>query len=200
MEREFKWNISDPADFDRIADSDMVAPLVQSSGEIKMEAMYYDTVDGQIAKARGGLRLRREDGESVVCLKITPQEQFSDAFKAREEYECYAPDIRSGMLNLPSVGAPQDFCDNILKSDLIELGRTIFTRRTYQLAFHGCTCELAFDLGKITHRGRTGPICEMELELKGGSDADFHELARLLQETFELQPQPLTKLARMMKL
>ena len=130
MEREFKWQIANPADFDRIAESDAVQPLVQSSGTTEMEAIYYDTFDGQLAKVRGGLRLRREDGECVVCLKLAPQEDFDGAFKAREEYECYAPDVRSGMLNLPSVGAPQEFCDEILKSDLMELGRTIFTRRT----------------------------------------------------------------------
>ena len=200
MEREFKWQIANPADFDRIAESDAVQPLVQSSGTTEMEAIYYDTFDGQLAKVRGGLRLRREDGECVVCLKLAPQEDFDGAFKAREEYECYAPDVRSGMLNLPSVGAPQEFCDEILKSDLMELGRTIFTRRTYQLAYQGCTCELAFDTGKITHRGRISPICEMELELKDGSTDDFNTLVLALQAKFSLRPQPLSKLARMLRL
>ena len=200
MEREVKWQITNPADFDRIAESDAVKPLVKSTGTTEMEAIYYDTFDGQLAKVRGGLRLRREDGECVVCLKLAPQEGFDGAFKAREECECYAPDGRSGMLNRPSVGAPQEFCDEILKSDLIELGRTIFTRRTFQLAYEGCTCELAFDTGKITHRGRISPICEMELELKGGSEDDFNALALGLQAKFSLQPQPLSKLARMLRL
>ncbi|HIV68214.1 MAG TPA: CYTH domain-containing protein [Candidatus Butyricicoccus stercorigallinarum] len=200
MEREFKWQIAEPADFDRIAESDAVQPLITSSGTADMEAIYYDTFDGQLAKAHSGLRLRRENGESVVCLKLAPQEGFGGAFKAREEYECYAPDIRSGMLNLPSAGAPQEFCDEILKSDLMELGRTIFTRRSYQLAYEGCTCELAFDSGKITHRGRVRPICEMELELKDGSEADFQALALALQAKFSLKPEPLSKLARMLRL
>ena len=45
MEREFKWQIANPADFDRIAESDAVQPLVQSSGTTEMEAIYYDTFD-----------------------------------------------------------------------------------------------------------------------------------------------------------
>ncbi len=200
MEREFKWSIADPADFERITASDTVAPLIQSEGQTEMEAIYYDTFDGQLAKARGGLRLRREDGESVVCLKLSPQEGFDGAFKAREEYECYAPDVRSGMLNLPSLGAPEEFCDNILQSDLVELGRTIFTRRTCQLAYQDCTCELAFDTGKITHRGRVAPLCELELELKDGSVEDFSRLALALQEEFSLKPQPLSKLVRLLRL
>ena len=42
MEREFKWQIANPADFDRIAESDAVQPLVQSSGTTEMEAIYLD--------------------------------------------------------------------------------------------------------------------------------------------------------------
>ena len=197
MECEFKWQITNPSDFDRIANSDIIAPLVQSTDEIEMDATYYDTLDGQIAKVRGGLRFRRENGEGVVCLKLSSQENFNGAFKQREEYECYAPDIRSGMLNLPSVGAPQDFCDHVLKSDLLELGRMLFHRTTYLLAYKHCTCELAFDIGHIYHRSRKLPLCEIELELKTGSEDDFTTLALEMQNKLNLKPQPLSKLARM---
>ena len=200
MECEFKWQIADPADFERIAANEIVAPLIQSSDEVEMDATYYDTFDGQIAKARGGLRLRREDGEGVVCLKLTTGEGFDGALKQREEYECYAPDIRSGMLNLPSVGAPQDFCDNVLCSDLIELGRMVFTRKAYILKYGNCTCELAFDDGHMHRRGRKQTLCEMELELKSGSEEDFTALAIELQNKLDLQPQPLSKLARMSRM
>lgn len=200
MEREFKWSIDDAQSFDRLVTSEEIAPLIQSSDVIEMEAIYYDTFDGQIAKVHGGLRLRRENGEGVCCLKLAPHSDYDGAYKAREEYECYAPDIRSGMLNLPSAGAPQEFCDKILKSDLMELGRTVFTRRAYLLTFGGSRCELAFDAGKITHRGRMMPICEVELELKDGSEADFDTLALTLQKKFDLRPQPLSKLARLLRL
>lgn len=200
MEREYKWSIADARSFDEMAEHPLIASRIEQTDVVEMEAIYYDTFDHQIAHVRGGLRLRRENEESVCCLKLAPQTAYDGAYKAREEYECYAPDIRSGMLNLPSVGAPQEFCDQILKSDLVELGRTIFTRRTYLLACGDGKCELAFDTGKITHRGRFSPICEVELELKEGSQADFDELAQRLEKTFSLKPQPLSKLARMMRL
>lgn len=200
MECEFKWNISNAAEFDRITHSELIAPLIQSSEKIQMEARYFDTADKKIARMRGGLRLRRENGESVVCLKLSPKESLDGAYKAREEYECYAPDIRSGLLNLPSEGAPQDLCDSILQSDLLELGRTDCTRLAYELAYKNCTCELSCDSGKITRRGRSIPVCEMELELKNGNPDDFHTLAVTLEQTFLLEPQPLSKLARMLKL
>ena len=200
MEREFKWMIPDPSEFDPIADSSTVSALVQKKGRLEMEAMYYDTADNLIAHCHGGLRLRRENETRVVCLKLAAESGFGGARKAREEYECTAPDIRTGIQNLPAAGAPQDICDCLLQANLIELGRTAFTRFWFLLSYQGCTCELAFDYGKLTRNGRVGPICEMELELKSGSEADFDALAVQLQQEFDLKPQPLSKLARMMSL
>ena len=96
MEREFKWNIKQPEDFDRIADSDFVKPLVTEEIRLEMEAAYYDTADGLVSKAHGGLRLRRENKDKVVCLKLAARSAFDGACKAREEYEDSADDIRSG--------------------------------------------------------------------------------------------------------
>ena len=200
MEREFKWMIPDPSEFDPIADSSTISALVQKKGRLEMEAMYYDTADNLIARCHGGLRLRRENETRVVCLKLAAESGFGGARKAREEYECTAPDIRTGIQNLPAAGAPQDICDCLLQANLIELGRTAFTRCWFLLSYQGCTCELAFDYGKLTRNGRVGPICEMELELKSGSEADFDALAVQLQQEFDLKPQPLSKLARMMRL
>ncbi len=200
MEREFKWMIPDPSEFDPIADSSTVSALVQKKGRLEMEAMYYDTADNLIARCHGGLRLRRENETRVVCLKLAAESGFGGARKAREEYECTAPDIRTGIQNLPAAGAPQDICDCLLQANLIELGRTAFTRFWFLLSYQGCTCELAFDYGKLNRNGRVGPICEMELELKSGSEADFDALAVQLQQEFDLKPQPLSKLARMMRL
>ena len=200
MEREFKWMIPDPSEFDPIADSSTVSALVQKKGRLEMEAMYYDTADNLIARCHGGLRLRRENETRVVCLKLAAESGFGGARKAREEYECTAPDIRTGIQNLPAAGAPQDICDCLLQANLIELGRTAFTRFWFLLSYQGCTCELAFDYGKLVRGGRVGPICEMELELKSGSEADFDALAVQLQQEFDLKPQPLSKLARMMRL
>ena len=143
MEREFKWMIPDPSEFDPIADSSTVSALVQKKGRLEMEAMYYDTADNLIARCHGGLRLRRENETRVVCLKLAAESGFGGARKAREEYECTAPDIRTGIQNLPAAGAPQDICDCLLQANLIELGRTAFTRFWFLLSYQGLfKCEL----------------------------------------------------------
>ena len=105
MEREFKWN-ADAADFDRIPASALIAPLIQSDGAVEMEAAYYDTADGIVSSLRGGLRFRRENDKGVVCLKLAAQASYDGACKLREEFECEAPDLLTGIQTLPSASAP----------------------------------------------------------------------------------------------
>lgn len=200
MEREFKWNATGKEQFRNITQSKLLKPMLGAFDRIEMEAIYYDTKDKKIAKAHGGLRLRRENTDKIVCLKLEAVSKFGGVCKEREEYEYYAADIRSGLLNLPSVGAPQEFCDSILKSDLIELGRSDCVRDVYILQTDTVCCELSFDSGFLKHRGRTAPVCEIELEYKSGDLGAFDALAMQLQEEFSLEPQPLSKLARIFKL
>ena len=199
MEREFKWN-ADAADTGRIPASALIAPLIQENGAVEMEAAYYDTADGMISGLRGGLRFRRENDKGVVCLKLAAQASYGGACKLREEFECEAADLVSGIRKLPSAGAPQELCDRLLQQELVLLGRMTFSRRTCLLAYGACTCELALDRGTMYRHDRTRPICEAELELKSGSEEDFSALALRMQNELHLEPQPLSKLARMYEL
>ena len=200
MEREFKWQVSRADQFDVITKSALVKPLCREFDKIEMEAIYYDTTDGKIAKTHGGLRVRRENDVIVVCLKLEAESAFDGACKQREEYEFFAEDIRSGLSQLPSVGAPQAFCEELLNSDLIELGRSTCVRHACQLELDTCTCELSFDTGMLKRSGVSEPIHEIELEYKSGDVAAFDAFAYQLQTEFDLQPQPLSKLARILRL
>lgn len=200
MEREFKWNIKQPEDFDVLADSDFVKPLVTEETRLEMEAAYYDTADGLVSKVHGGLRLRRENKETVVCLKLAARSEFGRRLQGARGIRS----VRGGHPCRHSAAAVRRRTAGLLRpAHAIEFnrtGRTMFTRFASQLAYKGCTCELSFDYGRMTHLTRIGTICEMELEYKGGSAFDFDELAITLQNKFALEPQPLSKLARMMQL
>lgn len=200
MEREFKWQVSRADAFDRITGSALVKPLCREFDKIEMEAIYYDTTDGKIAKTHGGLRVRRENDTMVVCLKLEAESAFDGACKQREEYEFLTGDIRSGLSQLPSVGAPQAFCDELLNSELTELGRSVCVRLAYQLELDACTCELSCDTGMLKRNEASDPISEIELEYKSGDIAAFDAFAYQLQTEFDLQPQPLSKLARILRL
>lgn len=198
MEQEFKWSTPDIGAF-----MDILAAyhMPEKPGTTCMDARYYDTADGMVKQMHGGLRLRTEGTQSVCCLKLAASSAFGGALKAREEFECEAPDIESGLHLLPQqTKAPADVCRALLDAGLIELGRTSFTRYAVLLTEDGCTAELSFDHGELFRDGRRAPISEIELEFKSGSVQAFEALGSRLQQNFHLTPEPLSKLVRLMQL
>ena len=202
MEREYKWKLSGADEFDRIVSTDTVAQTVTGQQDFHMQAIYYDTENQLFAQMQGGLRLRKENDASVCCLKLAAKER--GACKTREEYEAEAPDIYSGLTALIGAGAPKELCMMAASSTLVELCRTDFVRRAYHLHIHApsgiCEGELAFDLGRLSRGDHSIPLCEMEFEYKRGDLQPFHAFAHILEQTFDLVPQPLSKLARAMAL
>ena len=52
------------------------------------------------------------------------------------------------------------------------------------------------DVGDLTGGGRTALLCELEQELKQGSEEALSAFARALMDTYHLSEQPLSKLQR----
>lgn len=200
MEQEFKWRCPDEAHFLTLL-SDPKLPPHGDIQRIAMCAVYYDTADHLVAHHHGGLRLRTENDRTVCCLKLPAQSPAGQALKNREEYECSAPDIHTGLRLLPErTGAPEGLCRQIAQGDLQELGRTEFTRQVVLLTHEHCEAELSFDIGRITHGDQQLPISEIELEYKFGDVNAFLELGHWMEMTFSLTAEPLSKLARMLRL
>ena len=202
MEVEYKWELSsakDDAALAEIQNHPLVADALANSTVIHMHGVYYDTPDGSLAEKRIGLRLRGENGRFVCCMKC-PAPQTEGAAKARKEYEIEAEDIASGVAALLVIGAPVDICDEVLAKGVVVTCETEFDRTACAMNVdvngEQCTAELAFDMGCMRREGREAPINEIELEYKSGSSEAFHAYAQQLQDQFELQVQPLSKLAR----
>lgn len=206
MEIEYKWDLQ-AAEGSRLAldVAEGLAPHVKGVRGISMHATYYDTVDGLVASMRGGLRLREENGVSICCLKLERRDEGGCA--VRQEYEVPADDIRAGIAALSSAGAPADVCEQLLASELEVLCETQFERRAFTLEVAGnapgsadaFSAELAFDEGVLRRQGREQELREMELEHKGGSLEAFYAFTKGLQDKLGLEPQPLSKLARAMR-
>ena len=87
------------------ADSGIIAAIRASFGdfsEIRMETVYYDTLDAALSRRRWMLRRRYENGISVCTLK-TPLPDGS-----RGEWETPCDDIRLAIKELCKLGAPED--------------------------------------------------------------------------------------------
>ena len=195
MERELKWH-ADARLHDEVAA--WAAPLCTAETRYDMDARYYDTADGMLAARRAGLRIRRENGESVCCLKCDVHTEGAE--HVREEYECPADTIEHGLAALPAVGAPAALCGALAQSGVTEICRVHFTRRALTLTYQGAVAELALDTGTLSRGTREAPLCEIELEAKSGTDEGFRALCARLSSAFFLRPEPRSKLARAMAL
>lgn len=160
---------------------------------IEMETTYYDTPAGDLSARHWTLRRRFEDGRSVCTLK-TPAPGG-----ARGEWELEMGDIRDAIPELCKLGAPEELV-SLAENGVIQVCGARFTRLAGVISVEGCTLELALDSGILTGGGRTGPLCEVEVELKAGSDADAVAYAQALARRFGLIPQPKSKYRRALEL
>lgn len=200
MEQEYKWKLAAPADAQALLNIQTIRSQIVGHETVEMAATYYDTPGRLLWQLHGGLRLRRENQVSVCCLKLSVTEISGCAL--REEYEAQANTIEEGLSLLPNKGAPAELCSRLQAEGLTELCAVTYTRQAYQLRVirdrMTCTGELTVDLGSASRQGRSGPISEMEFEMKSGDEASFHVFAQELAAEFHLEPEPLSKLARAM--
>lgn len=160
---------------------------------IAMETTYFDTADGLLSARKMTLRLRKENSTSVCTLK-TP---LSDG--SRGEWECPASDIEAGIHSLLAMGAPPAL-DALTKGGVIAVCGARFTRRTASVATADGMAELALDSGVLLGGGRQTPLCEVEVELKTGSNAATAAFASSLAASYGLTAQPESKFRRAMDL
>ena len=162
-ETEYKLAVGDLQLLDCILCSRMVMEkLCAPYAYIRMRTTYYDTEDGFLAQRRWMLRLRTEDGRSVVTMK-TPGEGHT-----RGEWEVESEYLDEALPKLAALGAPQEIA--ALQPDaLAPICGASFTRITAELRLsENTSCMICGDVGDLTGGGRTALLCELELELKQG--------------------------------
>ena len=190
-ETEYKLAVGDLQLLDCILCSRTVAEkLCAPYAYIRMRTTYYDTEDGFLEKRRWMLRLRTENDRSVITMK-TPGEGHT-----RGEWEVESAYLDEALAKLAARGAPQELA--ALQPDaLAPICGASFTRITAELRLSEHTaCMICGDVGDLTGGSRTALLCELELELKHGSEDELAAFAQELMDTYCLSEQPLSKLQR----
>jgi len=158
-----------------------------------METTYYDTPQGELAERKMTLRLRKENRVCVCTLK-TPLGDGS-----RGEWECEAADIIFGMGEVVRLGAPKELLQ-LAGEGLVTVCGARFTRLAAEIPTADGIAELALDSGVLLGGGREIPLCEVEIELKAGSDACVQVIAEQIAKEFSLQEEPRSKFHRALAL
>ena len=161
--------------------------------EFAMETTYYDTASGDLGRLHWTLRRRFENGRSVCTVK-TPS---PDGGRGEWELEC--DNIADAIPELCKLGAPH----TLLLSAALgveEVCGARFTRQAAALEMEGAVVEIALDRGVLTGGGQELPLCEVEVELKEGSDAAAVAFADSLAEKYGLIPEHRSKYRRALTL
>ena len=84
MEKEYKWRATE----DTLGQALLWASscIGSQSRIVHMQSRYFDTADGLLRAQQAALRLRKENNNSVCCLKLR-NENTPDGLRAHEEYQ-----------------------------------------------------------------------------------------------------------------
>ena len=159
----------------------------------QMQTTYYDTPTGRFSAKKCTLRRRLENGVSVCTLK-TPAEGFG-----RREWEVACETIEEAVKELCKLGGPADILA-MAEEGLIPICGARFTRIAKLVCWNDAQLELALDEGILTGGNREMPLCEVEVELKSGSQEACLAFAHILSERFGLVTEKKSKFRRALDL
>jgi len=130
---------------------------------------YYDTPDGELARARMALRVRRKGGVWLQTLKAEGADQFQ-----RFEWERPIDSATPQRDALPPIETPQGTVAHRSFALLRPVFETDFERRSVVVKpSESLSVEIAQDIGEVRCGDRSEAIREVELEVIEGSRAEF---------------------------
>lgn len=169
--------------------ADLLKDLSGEKRQYKMQTTYYDTPDGDLSARKYTLRRRMENERSVCTLK-TPAKGLG-----RNEYELECDTIENAIPRLCELsGLPE--LPGLLAKGVIPSCGAAFQRTAITAERPDCTLEIALDKGVLTGGGREKPLCEIEVELKSGTQEAAKTYAKMLQLAYGLTPEKRSKVQR----
>lgn len=156
---------------------------------ISMETTYYDTPTGDFSSRHMTLRRRFENGISVCTLKAP------DSPNSRKEWEVEAPSIEAALPVLCKLSNWPELTV-LAEKGLVTVCGARFLRQAATVTLPDCVLEIALDQGVLLAGSREVPLCELEVELKSGSEAAATRFAGVLAAQYNLRREPKSKFAR----
>jgi triphosphatase len=160
--------------------------------KVRLLNTYFDTPKLELHARRIAVRFRNKGWQWLLTVKSA--EPATGGLAMRSEWETEAT---PGQFDFSHVDADElrEFLENS-SGELEPIFTTDFRRQIWQVPFGESLIELALDRGSIESRGKSTPICEIELELLSGKVEDIFGLTRKLQEQHDLHPAIASKAER----
>ena len=195
MEIELKYYVEEPIARERILKDRHLAEIKEkdSDEEINMDAVYYDTAEMDLCRAKIAFRVRRENGKPVATLKWDGREAASAEEGLHVRGELNLP-VNEAFMQAPdlSVFKGSDVYERIEEAAggkaLREIMRVECVRRQFMVDTGKSIDAISLDLGRIVAAGRQAPVAELEIELYAGDRDDMIALGRELAAKYNLKP------------
>lgn len=201
-EIELKYKAESPAAGRAILNSDFIndISIPDSRGSLDMRAVYYDDKDRTLASNGIGCRIRKENDRFIATAKWNSRKDRSGLSK-RSEYNAEVKSEAPDFSVFKGIIREKEYEELITGIHPETLFTTEFRRELVLVKYKNSIIEAAFDSGNIQAGSKASlPICELEFELKSGSEKELQEFGRVISEKFSLEPLNVSKLKRGLRL
>lgn len=200
MELEIKLSPVTASQASKVFGDKAVAPFLGEAERRDMESIYYGDERGILGELGCALRLRKENGRPIVCLKIRSGQ--SGMAEVRQEYETEAQNIEEGVAALLELEDMSAEGAAALKEcgGLYPICGNAFTRTEAEYSRDGLVFVLSYDIGEYFRGDIRAPLGELELELKEGDPSALNALCAELAERHGLTVCHVSKYRRAMEL
>ncbi|MEP3351218.1 MAG: CYTH domain-containing protein [Marinomonas sp.] len=152
---------------------------------------YFDTEEADLMKAGIAMRIRAVNNKFIQTVKTRGSSRVG--MHARGEWEWQVPSDKLDFSLLAEVPLPDELKDMSWANKLVEVYRTDFERQVWNIEAQGSTMEVVCDHGLVTSPYGEDSICELELELKDGSEAGLYHFALELAQQIPVQVSTVSK-------
>ena len=192
MEVELKLAI-DPADVARLRGAPALARSAPAT--VRMDGVYLDTDDCEVARHGMALRVRRAGRRWMQCLKAG--RSGTGGLHARGEWEYEQPRAEIDLAlfrETPLAALPHA---SSLHERLRPAFRVTFDRTVWDISpARGSRLEVALDRGRVASGARSEALCEVEIECVEGDAAHAFDFAESLAKSATLRPSDVSKARR----
>lgn len=174
----------------------LLQPILLEAGKPQLQNLsscYFDTPTLDLLAQKAALRVRQVNQQWLQTFKMGGS--AINGLHSRPEWEIPVPDEhpQPQLFEEPRLRAL--FTTELIKQ-LIPIFRTEFSRSIWTLSFQNSQIEVALDQGEVTCDNASEPICELELELKSGTEPALQNLANVLSQQINLVPDSISKAQR----
>ena len=158
---------------------------------INMKAVYYDTDDCFFNQHKIAYRVRQEN-KCIVATYKSGAVNKNGVFE-RVEINKIVKDVEPDITVFADEASVWKVVKTVENVELKPVVITDFRRECTTVKWHNSQIEIALDRGIVQGKNNKNPICEVELELKDGTETDLLDLKKELMQKFSVENSTVSK-------